>query len=145
MFLLDNTSLERNWLFFAFKKVEMAFGPCAAYLVDAMHSRSAEGLAANKYVDPLSLISKSLNLNSELLLIFQRSEIYLNGFGNCLFPSNDRHFRNCGHSYFLRSDRLAFIWVSFETAEYTGGILILLLKQDFMLHYSIWHSDESFS
>jgi len=27
--------------------VEMAFGPCAAYLVDVMHSRSAESLAAN--------------------------------------------------------------------------------------------------
>ncbi|PPR00921.1 hypothetical protein CVT26_015531 [Gymnopilus dilepis] len=27
--------------------VEMAFGPCAAYLVDVMHSRSAEALAAN--------------------------------------------------------------------------------------------------
>lgn len=33
----------------------MAFGPCAAYLIDVMHSRSAEGLAANKY-DCLSLI-----------------------------------------------------------------------------------------
>ena len=28
-------------------QVEMAFGPCAAYLVDVMHSRSAESLAAN--------------------------------------------------------------------------------------------------
>ncbi|PPQ80690.1 hypothetical protein CVT25_001822 [Psilocybe cyanescens] len=27
--------------------VEMAFGPCAAYLIDVMHSRSAEALAAN--------------------------------------------------------------------------------------------------
>ncbi|KAF8957777.1 MFS general substrate transporter [Flammula alnicola] len=27
--------------------VDMAFGPCAAYLVDIMHSRSAESLAAN--------------------------------------------------------------------------------------------------
>jgi len=27
--------------------VEMAFGPCAGYLVDAMHSRSAESLGAN--------------------------------------------------------------------------------------------------
>jgi len=27
--------------------VEMAFGPCAAYLVDVMHSRSAESLGAN--------------------------------------------------------------------------------------------------
>ncbi|KAF8162629.1 major facilitator superfamily domain-containing protein [Crassisporium funariophilum] len=27
--------------------VEMAFGPCAAYLVDVMHSRSSESLAAN--------------------------------------------------------------------------------------------------
>ena len=41
---------------FSFKKVEMAFGPCAAYLIDVMHSRSAESLAANKYVDTLSLI-----------------------------------------------------------------------------------------
>ena len=31
-----------------FHKVEMAFGPCAAYLIDVMHSRSAESLAANK-------------------------------------------------------------------------------------------------
>ena len=30
-------------------QVEMAFGPCAAYLVDVMHSRSAESLAANGY------------------------------------------------------------------------------------------------
>ncbi|KAF4618476.1 hypothetical protein D9613_010062 [Agrocybe pediades] len=29
--------------------VEMAFGPCAAYLVDVMHSRSAEALAAYGY------------------------------------------------------------------------------------------------
>ena len=28
-------------------QVEMAFGPCAAYIIDVMHSRSAESLAAN--------------------------------------------------------------------------------------------------
>jgi len=28
-------------------QVEMAFGPCAAYIIDIMHSRSAESLAAN--------------------------------------------------------------------------------------------------
>ncbi|KIM49868.1 hypothetical protein M413DRAFT_117885 [Hebeloma cylindrosporum] len=34
-------------LFFNGLGVEMAFGPCAAYLVDVMHSKSAESLAAN--------------------------------------------------------------------------------------------------
>ena len=28
----------------------MSFGPVAAYLVDVLHSRSAESLAANRYV-----------------------------------------------------------------------------------------------
>jgi len=31
----------------AIVQVEMAFGPCAAYIIDVMHSRSAESLAAN--------------------------------------------------------------------------------------------------
>ena len=38
---------------FLFKKVEMAFGPCVAYLIDVMRSRSSESLAANKYADAL--------------------------------------------------------------------------------------------
>ena len=28
-------------------QTEMAFGPCAAYIVDVLHSRSAESLAAH--------------------------------------------------------------------------------------------------
>ncbi|KAJ3513856.1 hypothetical protein NLJ89_g2715 [Agrocybe chaxingu] len=34
-------------LFFNGVGVEMAWGPCAAYIVDVLHSRSAEALAAN--------------------------------------------------------------------------------------------------
>ena len=36
--------------FFLQKKVDMTLGPCAAYVVDLMHSRSAESLAANRSV-----------------------------------------------------------------------------------------------
>ena len=40
----------RTNFFLKKKQVEMSFGPCKAYLVDVMHSRSAEILAANRSV-----------------------------------------------------------------------------------------------
>ena len=46
------------------EKVEMSFGPCSAYLVDVMHSRSAEILAANRFV-PLILLADENDLYVE--------------------------------------------------------------------------------
>ena len=43
-----------------FFQVEMAFGPCAAYLVDVMHSRRAESLATHVFERKLVLRSTSI-------------------------------------------------------------------------------------
>ena len=44
------------------EKVEMSFGPCSAYLVDVMHSRSAEILAASRLVPLILLVDENLTL-----------------------------------------------------------------------------------
>lgn len=72
-------------------QVDFVLSPMAAYIVDLLHSRSAEAMAAGKYVLNPSLLLINSVLSSRLPLSppLQWLSLDFDGIRHCLHPAND--------------------------------------------------------
>ena len=122
-------------------QIEMAFGPCAAYLVDVMHSRSAESLAANGWV----ACSYARFVLRGLSHSLKRSAIRPHGSWNSYGFTYDQYIRDCGYECPMHRFGLDLIRVRplCSVCFFSCHPDIDVVYQDPLLYHPVWGSYES--
>ena len=120
----------------------MVSGPCAAYLVDIMHSRSAESVAANKFVNLMPTHLSSPRMRTELFPCSQRLSTLVDFCGTHCSASFDQFYWSRACLCYHRSPGLGRLRVSTSDPPFNSYAYGSPCHQNIVVRHSLRQTTE---